>query len=363
MRPNGIGHTALLLACVLASGGCAGPGGMATPAVHATAAASQTSSPATVSAAPPSASPSAGHTLPPADPRVAGTWDTAPSMQHPRGAHAVVSTDDAIFALAGTGDGRPVLEVERFDGTAWTVETTLPGDGLNAPAAVALDGLVYLIGGFATTTNVPVADVAVYDPATGRWASAAPLPSPRGGHAAVVLDGRIHVLGGGNATTTLDDHDVYDPASDTWQSAAPLPRREGSPAATILDGRLHAIGGRSGLADFGAVDIYDASTDAWSGGPAIPPRGTAGAATYCDAIYLFGGESQREGRRLADVLRLEPGGSWEAASSMPTGRAFARSVVFAGAVYVVGGNTTSGASHASPGSTVVGRFEVDCPAG
>src|SRR5689334_17822199 len=56
-----------------------------------------------------------------------GTWDSAPPMRNARAAHAVVVAGDAIYALAGTGaGGRPVLEVERFDGSGWSAEATLP---------------------------------------------------------------------------------------------------------------------------------------------------------------------------------------------------------------------------------------------
>ena len=59
-------------------------------------------------------------------------------MTHARAAHAVVSTPGGIYAIGGTGAGRaPVLQVERFDGSRWTPETTLPGDGLNAAAAAS----------------------------------------------------------------------------------------------------------------------------------------------------------------------------------------------------------------------------------
>src|SRR5207253_10282918 len=106
---------------------------------------------------------------------------------------AVVSTPTAIYALGGTGEGgRPVLAVERFDGTAWATETTLPGAGLNAPAAAVIGDTIYLIGGFDTNTNVPTRRVHPVDLGTEQWAEAAPLPAPRGGHAAAVRDGRIH---------------------------------------------------------------------------------------------------------------------------------------------------------------------------
>jgi N-acetylneuraminic acid mutarotase len=287
-------------------------------------------------------------------------WSTAPPMHHARAAHAVVSDGTSIYAMAGTGaGGAPVLVLERFDGAAWRDEGVIPGSGLNAPAAVALNGKVYLIGGFVTDTNLPSAGVLVYDTKARTWSHAAPLPAPRGGHAAVVRDGRIHVLGGGNSERTLADHDVFDPLLNAWTSLAPLPRSEGSPAAAVLEGRVYAIGGRSGPSDFGAVDIYDPAANRWSAGPPIEPRGTAGAVVQCGAIYVFGGESQATQRSLGDVLRLSRNGAWTKLAPMPTPRNFARAVILNDAVYVVGGSPTPEASHASTGSAVVERFRLE----
>jgi len=290
-------------------------------------------------------------------------WDSVAPMHHARAAHAVVATNDSIYAFAGTGDGgAPVLAVERFDGAAWHDETSLPGNGLNAPAAAVLGERIYLIGGFNTTTNVPTAEVRVYDLRTRQWTRAAPLPAPRGGHAAIVLDGAIHVVGGGNDLTTLANHDVYDAATDAWHARAALPRSEGSPAAAVIDGKLYAIGGRSGPADFGNVDIYDPATDRWTSGPPIEPRGTSGADVRCGGIELFGGESQARRASLGDALRLRPGETWQALPPLPTPRNFARAVVLRGAVYVVGGSPTPEPSHASAGSAVVERFTDECTA-
>jgi hypothetical protein len=109
--------------------------------------------------------------------------------------------------------------------------------------------------------------VQVYDTADKHWSTAASLPAPRGGHAAAVLDGRIHVIGGGNSESTIADHSVYDPATNTWSAAAPLPRPEGSPAAVVFGDKLYAIGGHSGASDYGDVYVYDAASDS---SPAAP---------------------------------------------------------------------------------------------
>jgi N-acetylneuraminic acid mutarotase len=287
-----------------------------------------------------------------------GTWHREPDLLTPRSAHAVAATENAIYTLAGTGPGgQPVLDVERFDGKTWRRETTVPGEGLNAPAAAVIGDRIYVIGGFGTTTNRPVTAVHCYDVKKRTWNSVAPLPAPRGGHAAVVLNGRIHVIGGGNSVSTIDDHSLYDPAANTWSERARLPRRMGSPAAAVLDGRIYSIGGRSGSNDFGDVHIYDAGADAWRPGPAIEPRGTAGAVTFNRTIYAIGGESQSKQAVLGSVLRLDPDSkAWAEDTSLPTPRSFARAVLFTRALYVVGGSTRYGSSHASPGSATVERF-------
>lgn len=283
-------------------------------------------------------------------------WEQAPPLGHGRAAHAVASDGKAVWALGGTdASGRPVLEVERLAADGWEDVAMLPGGGLNAPATAFIDGRIYVIGGFGTTTNVATAAVRVYDVEAGSWSEAAPLPEPRGGHAAAVVDGNIHVVGGGNAVSTLDLHSVYDPASDSWSEAAPLPRAKGSPAAVVHDGKLWVIGGRSGLDDFGEVDVYDPSTDAWTSGPAIPPRGTHGAVVRDGSILVVGGASQARGEALAEVLRLEDG-EWVRTTPLPAPRAFARTVVVDGAVLVVGGSAAAGSSHASQGSDTVFRL-------
>lgn len=287
-----------------------------------------------------------------------GSWRKEANLLTPRAAHAVVATADAIYAMAGTGpDGRPVLDVERFDGAAWKFETKLPAEGLNAPAAAAIGNTIYLIGGFGTTTNRPTTSVHRYDVRIKQWSEAAPLPAPRGGHAAIVLNGRIHVLGGGNSVSTIDDHSVYDPTTNTWSSRAKLPRSMGSPAVVIHDGRLVSVGGRSGPNDFGDVHIYDAKADTWTPGPPIDARGTGGAVVLGGAIYYFGGEQQARSAVLDAVMRLDQGAKqWAIDAAMPTPRNFARAVLFKGRAYVVGGSTVYGRSHASPGAGVVESF-------
>jgi N-acetylneuraminic acid mutarotase len=284
-------------------------------------------------------------------------WTTGPSMLHARAAHAVVATPTGIYAFAGSGVGsRPVMEAERFDGTSWVRETTIP-EGLNAPAAAAIGDRIYLIGGFSGVSNLPTDHVRIYGTRTKQWTDAAPLPAARGGHAAVVVNGKIHVFGGGNNRSTIADHSVYDPATNQWTDRAPLPRSEGSPAGVVFRNQVWAIGGRSGPNDFGDVYIYDATADRWNTGPSIEPRGTAGAVVFDNTIWLIGGESQAKNASLNSVLRLSADRTkWTEAAPMPTARNYARAVVFRNAIWTVGGSPRAGASHSSAGSGIVERF-------
>lgn len=302
----------------------------------------------------------------------------------PRAAHALVVHGAELVVLGGTGavesndaghagDSRaptdasthsaaraqPILEVERFDGKLWSVIGRLPDAGLNAPAAVSFEGSVWLIGGFDTTSNVPVARVRIFDPARHAWSEGPSLPAPRGGHAAAVLDGRIHVFGGGNSQSTLADHCAFDPISRRWEARAALARPKGSPAAVVFDAKLWAIGGRSGLADFGEVEVFDPASARWSAGPSIPARGTVGAAVAAGTIWVVGGESQSEARCLADVLRFDPAArAFQPAAPLPQPRNYARTVTFDGCLWVVGGSPTAGESHASLGSRTVYRGRI-----
>ncbi len=77
---------------------------------------------------------------------------------------------------------------------------------------------------------------------------------------------------------------------------------------------------------------------------------------------MFGGESQAKNTVLNDVLVLDSSGNgWHAAEPMPSARNYARAAVLGNSVYLVGGNPVVAASHSAAGSTLVERFQPNCP--
>src|SRR2546428_11622176 len=94
------------------------------------------------------------------------------------------------------------------------------------------------------------------------------MPSRRGGLAAALLDGAIHVIGGETRGSVFANHEVYDPATDRWTTAPALPVARHGLAAAVVGGRLYVIGGGPppGLAPPAAADRLPPSEAGRPGG-------------------------------------------------------------------------------------------------
>jgi N-acetylneuraminic acid mutarotase len=107
-----------------------------------------------------------------------------------------------------------------------------------------MDGRIYAVGG-RNLTPVWVRDVTVYDPSTGIWSELAPMPTGRYNlAAAVAIDGRIYAMGGFADFQYTRAVEVYDPSNNQWATAPSMrAAREGLGGARGADDRIYAIGG------------------------------------------------------------------------------------------------------------------------
>jgi hypothetical protein len=235
---------------------------------------------------------------------------------------------------------------------------------VRAPAMVALNNRVYVIGGCRDNPWEPLATVQIFNPATGEVQLGPPISWGRCGPAAVVLDGKIHAIGGvyqWDATDLMgsgwdDAHEVFDPATGVWSSRAPLPQVRGGHGAVVLNGKIYVAGG---LGD--VLQVYDPSTDAWAQYASPWARFTPGVAAVGGKMYVFGGSAYQTtccGGPLpvATVDRVDPAtATWEQVTSMPTARTGLAAAVVGGSVYLIGGSSSGGADGALP---VVERFTL-----
>ncbi|MFI5783236.1 Kelch repeat-containing protein [Nocardia sp. NPDC051570] len=158
-------------------------------------------------------------------------------------------------------DANPILAaVEIFDPVAgtWT-----PTGSMSVPryfhcATTLYDGSVLVTGGipYAATLG-PVIDAHSlataerWDPTTGQWHAAAPMPFGRSRHQALGWQSTVVVLGGADEQSleSAFTHTMYfDPATDTWTALAPMSSgRFNFAAVALTTGQLLVASGNGQL--------------------------------------------------------------------------------------------------------------------
>jgi len=103
--------------------------------------------------------------------------------------------------------------------------------------------VIHVVGGrvnnFHTNSNLHH----VYNAQSDRWEMRRPLPTARSGHGAVLVGGRIFVMGGEGTNRVFGQNEAYDPASDTWEQYAPMPTPRHGLGAVAIGDFIHVAGG------------------------------------------------------------------------------------------------------------------------
>jgi N-acetylneuraminic acid mutarotase len=258
-----------------------------------------------------------------------------------------------IYVAGGfDSDGR----CDRFemDTGEWHQLADLP-EGVHHPGVAALDGRIYVAGGYRLDDSREVDTVWSYDPAGDAWERRADLPTPRGALGLVALDGKLYAVGGarvelgGPVTGAVE---VYDPATNTWQKRAGLATPREHLAIVALDGRIYAVGGRAnhdeGDRFAAANEVYDPATDRWHAAAPLPvPRGGLSGVAVAGHVVVLGGE--RGQTAFADVDAFDPvTNAWTALPPMPTARHGLASAAVGDTIYAIAGSTRAGTVENTP---------------
>ena len=84
----------------------------------------------------------------------------------------------------------------------------------------------------------------MYDPASDKWFSAAPLPTPRSGVASAYYHGLILVLGGELPPDhTFPENEGYDPKTDRWTALSPMPHGRHGFGGDAIGDNAYFVGG------------------------------------------------------------------------------------------------------------------------
>ena len=155
-----------------------------------------------------------------------------------------------------------------------------------------------------------------YDPATNTWRVRSPMPTARNHLGAAAVNGKIYAIGGRlTAAFSIvmpgqsDAVQEYDPAANTWATKAPMPTARSGHAVTVLNNRIYVAGGEvqtyQFVACFRAFEVYDPAADTWAQLPYMPsPRHSFAMATVGTRIHIVSGDVQ------SAMVPLPPGASF-----------------------------------------------------
>lgn len=281
-----------------------------------------------------------------ADAEVSTAWSQlSPLGEGPRQETAVVALDGVVYVIGGFGDSLNMVDVvEIYDPAAdrWESASPLPVRMHHANAAV-VDDEIFVVGFLGSNFDAD-GRIFVYDAAADAWSERDPMPNEqrRGASAVGVIDGQIYVAGGirGGAVA---DFSRYDPATEQWETLEDVPRVVDHAGFGVVDGKLVIAGGRD--TDIGAhtdqVDIYDPQTETWTQAAPMPTsRGGVASAVVDGELYVIGGEGNPEANSqvFEEVEAYDvAAGTWEVLEPMPTPRHGMGAAAVGGLVYVPGG--------------------------
>lgn len=276
----------------------------------------------------------------------AGGWEAAARLDAPRAGLAVSVYDNRVFAAGGSGLTVPRSEFESYDPEydRWFPETPLPR-GLEQFGLAEAGGRLYAAGGYAadeTGSVGPGAEVWSFSVEGNIWQSEVAMPAPKADFALVGVDGQLYAIGG-----LRDDGAVFvfDPDAGEWSTLdAPAGVTRRSAAAVVLDGKVHVLGGIGDNDTLTRHDVFDPQTGNWTTGPSLPePRSGVAAAVLDGRVHVFGGRAADGRTTLQTHLSWAPGETgWREEAPLPSPRTGADAAVLDGAIFLVGGGSGGG---------------------
>ena len=267
----------------------------------------------------------------------AGVWLTLAPMKEPRQEMAVAELDGKLYAVGGLAGRANANEIYDTATDTWSTGADFPAS-TDHDWAVSLSGHVYVGGGSSNR-------VFSYNPALFAWTEIVSSTYVHGGTpAAAVIGGRIYVAGGAGGAMAGNELEVYDPASNRWTTLAPMSCARNHTSGGAIGGKLFVAGGRSGSQT--CLEVYDPATNTWTQKAPMPTgrSGIAGAVVG-NCLYIFGGEGNpSDPNGIFHQVEAYDAASdtWSQLPPMRTGRHGIYAAVIGNVVYLPGGATQAG---------------------
>lgn len=237
------------------------------------------------------------------DPIINAFRSAAPMAVRRAGHTSTLLPDGRVLVAGGCSDGGATASAEVYDEEtgSW-----LPAGDMNKPRCSHIDvplddGRVFVMGGGSGRLG-NLKSTEIFDPATLTFSL---LVGMVDNHylATRMPDGRVLLTGGQSEEgEILASAELFNPESDTFEPTGDMATaRVKHGAAVLLDGRVLVIGGSNhrGYADrFSSTEIYDPDSGKFSPGPELQHGRhkirDAVAALPCGAIVVAGGATRPE---------------------------------------------------------------------
>lgn len=264
------------------------------------------------------------------------TWATTTSNPVGRAEAFGGNVGGFLYVFGGYADSSfvPVRTVNRFDPSAktWTKMSDLP-EGLSQ-SATAMDGAnMYFAGGYvANGTKQTFSTVKVwkYNSTTDTYTRLTDLPEARGVGGLALSNNKLYYLSGSDSkradSTKCWTLDLSNTAAG-WQAIAAVPTKTNRAGVAVLDNKIYLVGGQQ-LYDANAiyqsiVQMYDPATNTWSTRASLPSaRSHIMASTFIRSgkIIVAGGEGTGRAK-LSKVDQYDPlTNTWQSLTSLPSPR-------------------------------------------
>ncbi|AHM62227.1 Kelch repeat-containing protein [Flammeovirgaceae bacterium 311] len=292
----------------------------------------------------------------------AGTWQTVtPASGAPTARHenALVQAGNKFYLVGGRG----IKAVQEYNPAtkAWVNKANTPME-FHHFQAVALDGLIYVVGAFTGSYphETPVPNIHIYNPLTNKWFTGPAIPESRrrGSAGVVVHNNKIYMVGGiidGHWSGWVSWFDEYDPATNTWKILPDAPRARDHFHAAMVGNKLYNAGGRrsSGITNevfnltIGEVDVYDFNSGQWATLPSssnLPTlRGGTASAVLGNELIIMGGESASQSTAHKETEALDvTTNNWRRLADLQQGRHGTQAITSNQGIYIIAGSANKG---------------------
>ncbi len=219
------------------------------------------------------------------------SWTSRPAPFSETRFNGIGRIDGKFYLPGGGGETGNGFEIDGrlliYDPVlnAWSVGASMPQESSDGVAGV-IGGKLYVLTGLDNLVDgcpdcgrpIKTRQLYRYNPVTDKWVARKQAPRFHVAGAAGVIDGKFYVVGGldegPSGTVESRRLDIYDPATNRWSTGAPMPVAASDLEGAVLGRKLYVLHGASGK-----VFAYDPAKNRWTTKASLPtPRPRLAAA-------------------------------------------------------------------------------------